>query len=152
MFGRKKKLTSERASLAAPDGIEPLDLSDLDLSEAGSEGIALATISKLFDVYQPGVVFSEPTTSGDHTVITASEVYVGMGLGVGRGSGGEPDDEGNGEGSGGGGSAGRPVAAIIIGPKGVRVEPIVDVTKIALAFFTTLGAMYMTWRTMRRKR
>jgi hypothetical protein len=34
----------------------------------------------------------------------------------------------------------------------VRVEPIVDVTKIALAFFTTLGAMYMTWRTMRRKR
>lgn len=153
MFGRKKKLTSERAPLAAPDGIEPLDLSDLDLSEAGSEGVALATISKLFDVYQPGVVFSEPTTSGDHTVITASEVYAGVGLGFGRGSGGAPDTNGEGSGGGGGGgSAGRPVAAIIIGPKGVTVEPIVDVTKIALAFFTTLGAMYMTWRTMRRKR
>ena len=44
---------------------------------------------------------------------------------------------------GGGGSAGRPVAAIIIGPEGVRVEPVVDVTKIALAVFTTAGAMLL---------
>jgi hypothetical protein len=33
------------------------------------------------------------------------------------------------------------VAAIVISPAGVRVEPIVDVTKIALAVFTTLGFM-----------
>jgi uncharacterized spore protein YtfJ len=49
---------------------------------------------------------------------------------------------GSGEGGGGGGRVlSRPVAAIVISPTGVRVEPIVDVTKIALAIFTTLGFM-----------
>src|SRR5687768_13292529 len=125
MFRRNKKLTESDAEIQAPDGIEALDLSGLH-----SETTALAAISKLFDVYQPGVVFSEPHTVGDHTVITASEVHVGMGLGFGRGSGSGGTESGEGRGGGGGGgSAGRPVAAIIIGPKGVQVEPIVDVTK-----------------------
>jgi hypothetical protein len=33
------------------------------------------------------------------------------------------------------------VAVIISSPEGVRVEPVVDVTKISLALFTTLGFM-----------
>ena len=54
------------------------------------------------------------------------------------------EDSGGGSGiGGGGGSAGRPVATIIIGPEGVQVEPVVDVTKIALAVFTTAGAMLL---------
>ena len=58
---------------------------------------------------------------------------------------------GQGVGGGGGGfSTGRPVAAISIGPDGVHVEPIVDATKVALAFFTTLGAMAMMWSSMRK--
>lgn len=58
---------------------------------------------------------------------------------------------GEGVGGGGGGfSTGRPVAAISIGPDGVHVEPIVDATKVALAFFTTLGAMAMMWSSMRK--
>jgi uncharacterized spore protein YtfJ len=148
MFGRKKKVAETSVEIQAPDGIKAIDLVGLE-----SETTALAAITKLFDVYQPGVIFSEPTTVGDNTVITAAEVYVGMGLGFGRGSGdaGENSGEGGG-GGGGGGSAGRPVAAIIISPKGVQVEPIVDVTKIALAFFTTLGAIFMAWRAMRRQR
>lgn len=145
MFGRKKK-ELELSELHAPDGIEPMNLAGLQ-----GETTALAAIAKLFDVYQPGVVFSEPTTVGDNTVITAAEVQVALGLGFGHGSGGQGDSEGEGGGGGGGGaSAGRPVAAIIIGDKGVQVEPIVDVTKIALAFFTTICAMFMTWRAMRR--
>jgi uncharacterized spore protein YtfJ len=148
MFGRNKKELETNGSIDAPDGIELFDLAGLQ-----SESAALYTLANLFDVYQPGVVFSEPYFVDDHTVITASEVYVGMGLGFASGSG--RGDEGAGEGGGGGGgggSAGRPVAAIIVGPQGVRVEPIVDVTKIALAFFTTLGAMFFTWRAMRRRR
>jgi uncharacterized spore protein YtfJ len=143
MFGRNRKLANKGAT---PDGIEAIDLAGLQ-----SETAALAAITKLFDVYEPGVVFSEPLTVGDNTVITAAEVNVAMGLGFGRGSGdaGESGGEGRG-GGGGGGSAGRPVAAIIIGPKGVQVEPIVDVTKIAIAFFTTIGAIFMAWRAMRR--
>ena len=61
------------------------------------------------------------------------------------------------EGSGGGGGGGgggrvfaRPVAVIISGQDGVRVEPVMDVTKIALAFFTTLGFMIGMVSRMRR--
>jgi uncharacterized spore protein YtfJ len=108
-------------------------------------------------------VYGEPATIGDHTVITASEVKVGMGFGFGgggapgvEGAGAEAETEGAeavaGFGSGGGGggvSGGRPVAAISVGPNGVRVDPVVDVTKIALALFTTLGAMFMMFSRMR---
>lgn len=118
-------------------------------------------IGKLFDVARPGAVFSDPVMKDDYTVITASELSVGMGAGFGGGGGsgsgpsedGEPAGEGEGVGGGGGGGGGtaaRPVAAIIIGPNGVRVEPIVDVTKIALAFFTMFGAMMMTLAKMRK--
>ena len=55
-----------------------------------------------------------------------------------------------GGGGGGGFSMARPVAVISVGPEGVRVEPIVDVTKLGLAFLTLLGSMLMTWRKMRR--
>ena len=128
------------------EGIETFSGAGLDSTDKAAD-----VISKLFTVAEPGVIFSAPVKEGDYTVITASEISVGMGLGFGGGT--SKDDAGEtdsgGGGGGGGASAGRPVAAIIIGPNGVRVEPIVDPTKIAIAFFTTLGAMFMTWRTMR---
>jgi uncharacterized spore protein YtfJ len=126
------------------------------------------TIEKLFDVAKPGAVFSEPITSDGRTIITASEVMVGMGVGYGSGGGtsagqkvdeAEPEEgkvplpagEGFGGGGGGGGySNGRPLAAIIIEAEGVRVEPIVDVTKMALAFFTMLGSVFLMLIKMNR--
>ena len=124
---------------------------------------AMEMVGRLFDAAQPGAVFAEPVTVGEHTVITASEVKVGMGYGFGAGGGDAPeeggeseaeaDSGGTGYGSGGGGggaSGGRPVAAIVIGPEGVRVEPIVDVTKLGLAFITALGAMFMMGNRMRQ--
>lgn len=125
-------------------------------------------IDRLFSVTRPGAIFGEPVSANEHTVITASEVYVGMGVGYGSGGGEgfsptEAEEEtteevseeaeekkpsggyGSGFGGGGGGggfSAGRPVAAIIIEPEGVRVEPIVDVTKLGLAFVTMLGSIF----------
>ena len=57
------------------------------------------------------------------------------------GEGSEPQDpamEGAGGGGGGGGGAmARPVAVIVMGPDGVRVKPVLDVTKLAV---TALGA------------
>ena len=106
-------------------------------------------IGKLTQVAEPGVVFSKPIQSGDYTVITASELAIGLGAGFGSGAGGDTSGSGAGGGGGGGGSAlGRPVAIISIGPNGVQVEPIVDPTKIAIAFFTTLGAMFVALRAM----
>jgi hypothetical protein len=45
---------------------------------------------------------------------------------------------------------GRPVAVISVGPAGVQVEPVVDITKIGLALITALGAMFMMLRKMRQ--
>jgi uncharacterized spore protein YtfJ len=118
---------------------------------------AAALVEKLFAVAEPGAVFSEPLTVGERTLITAAEVKVGMGFGFGGGIGtdeaSEDADQDSGAGFGGGGggaSGGRPIAAISIGPEGVTVEPIVDVTKIALAFFTALGSMFMMLLKMRK--
>jgi uncharacterized spore protein YtfJ len=87
-----------------------------------------------------------------------------MGYGYGAGGGVEAADEsaaeeetaeeaqsGFGAGGGGGGVSGsRPVAAISIGPEGVCVQPVVDATKIALAFVTALGALFMMGNRMKR--
>jgi uncharacterized spore protein YtfJ len=63
------------------------------------------------------------------------------------------DDEAGGGGlGGGGGSHGRPVAVIVIGPNGVRVRPVVDVTKIGIAAVTTWLAMFLMFRRWRRMR
>ena len=129
-------------------------------------------LEKFVETARPSSVFASPLTAGEYTVITASEVYAGMGIGFGGGGGSAPagseepagdqppaeqpaTDEnlppgsGVGYGGGGGGVAlGRPVAAITIGPDGVRVEPIVDVTKIAIALFTTFGAMALMFSRM----
>lgn len=130
-----------------------------------SQAQNLELMEKLFAVAQPGAVYGEPVASGEYTVITASEILVaaGSGYGVGGGTGAETleeetavegeEDEGTGFGGGGAGggvSMGRPVATINIGPNGVQVQPVVDVTKIGLAFFTTIGAMLMMLGRMRR--
>ncbi len=119
-------------------------------------------IGKLFDAAKPSGVFSEPVTTDTCTVITASEVSVGMGVGYGIGGNvdaqstetdGDPEDEGEtptkqgdevgGGGGGGGAASARPVAVIKITADGVTVEPVVDVTKIALAMFTTVASMFV---------
>jgi len=130
-----------------------------------SQAQNLELMEKLFAVAQPGAVYGEPVASGEYAVITASEILVaaGSGYGVGGGPGAETleaeaavegeEDERTGFGGGGAGggvSMGRPVATINIGPNGVQVQPVVDVTKIGLAFFTTIGAMLMMLGRMRR--
>jgi uncharacterized spore protein YtfJ len=140
---------------------------------------SLDLLDKLIATARPNAVFGQPVTVGEYTVITATEVSCSLGVGLGGGggeakeppaaeiaNGPEAADEikprpevkptspasGYGFGGGGGGlSTARPVAAISIGPNGVRVEPVVDVTKIGLAFFTTLGAMALLFSKMNKK-
>ncbi len=144
-------------------------LNELIFESVPNQGKSNELIGKLFEVTQPGAVYSEPVVSGEYTVITASEVTIAMGAGYGGGGGiskpkgrndkaeafesGSPVENGGvGGGGGGGGTAmGRPVAVITIGPKGVHVEPVVDPTKIALALFTAVGAMFMSLGKMRRQ-
>jgi uncharacterized spore protein YtfJ len=77
--------------------------------------------------------------AGEYTVITASEIGAGGGFGFGIGTpkqseqASDEDAAIGGGGGGGGGSMGRPVAAIVLGPDGVKIRPIVDATKLAIA-------------------
>lgn len=114
-------------------------------------------IGRLYEAAKPEAAFGQPFTQGDYAVITAAEVSVSLGFGYGGGGGNTQEEEGKeasqgfGVGGGGGGAAtSRPVAAIEIGPEGVIVEPIVDVTKIALAFFTAFGAMALMFGRMKK--
>jgi uncharacterized spore protein YtfJ len=117
-------------------------------------------MNKLFVAAQPESLFSAPVVQGEYAVVMASEMIGGLGYGFGGGGGTGPQaTDGSAEGgfgSGGGGGGGgsmmaRPVAAISIGPDGVRVEPIMDPTKIAIAFFTTLAAMFVTLSRIKRQ-
>jgi uncharacterized spore protein YtfJ len=130
---------------------------------ANAPGEALELVGHLFEVAKPDTVYSEPLNVEDRTIITASELVVSMGAAYGGGGGSSPatgeeeqeetDFGGGGGGGGGGYSMGRPVAVITIGPDGTHVEPIVDPTKIAIAFFTTMAAMILTLgQILRRKR
>ena len=83
-------------------------------------------------------VYHDPIKHGDHLIIPAAEVFSVIGFGMG--SGGETGAAGGDTGSGGGGGGSvfsRPVAVIVSSPQGVRVEPVIDRTKIALAALTT---------------
>lgn len=108
-------------------------------------------VQHIFAVADVKAVFSEPVVQGEYTVITASEIGAGGGFGFGRGFGLGPGEDaganasqGGGSGGGGGGGAGgRPVAVIVIGPDGVKVQPVVDVTKFMLGAISAWVAVAM---------
>jgi uncharacterized spore protein YtfJ len=149
-------------SAASPD--EPVSL----IEGAGEQ--ASKVLEKILAAAQPGAVFGQPVEAGGYTLITASEVTSGGGFGVGTASGPTPTPDakrsepteaprpagkqsigGSGFG-GGGGSLGRPVAIIAIGPNGVTVRPVVDVTKVVLAALTASAAILGMRRAIRSAR
>jgi uncharacterized spore protein YtfJ len=107
------------------------------------------TMERFLDTASVDVVYGDPVEHGDTMIIPTAEILVGLGFGVGYGggsSGKDREEEGEGYGEGGGGGGGgrtfsRPVAIVVSSPEGVRVEPVVDITKIALGFLTAAGFM-----------
>lgn len=126
----------------------------LEAVHSPTEGLAL--LGKLTEAASPQAVFGKPIQQGDTTVITASTVNVGLGYGLGgfvlgRNEADQPErHEVNGGGGGGGSTRARPVAVISISPEGVKVEPIIDITKICLVFFSTFGALFVAIRKMKK--
>ncbi len=100
-------------------------------------------VDKFLNAADIKAVFGQEIRNGDTVVIPAAEVIGVLGIAAGTGTG---RDEKQNAGSGGGGGGGgrilsRPVAALVIRPDGVRVEPIVDTTKIWLGALTAAGFM-----------
>lgn len=90
-------------------------------------------------------VYGRPIRRDQVTMIPTAEIVTAMGFGTGGGAGGDSSGDGGGAGGGGGGRTfSRPVAIVIASPEGVRVEPVIDVTKIALAALTAFGFMLTT--------
>jgi uncharacterized spore protein YtfJ len=95
-------------------------------------------------------VYHEPVKHGNTLLIPTAEIVSFMGFGIGSGmsaesaeTGKEANPSGSGAGGGGGGSVfSRPVAVIVSSPEGVRVDPVFDLTKIALAGMTTGVLMF----------
>jgi uncharacterized spore protein YtfJ len=134
-----------------------VDMADEERSQqtdklAAEAGSSLAVVEKTYTRFlkTSGVnqVYGKPVEKDDIVIIPAAEVMSGIGFGVGHGYGVGDDEEGGasgmggGEGGGGGGRTfSRPVAVVVASQDGVRVEPIVDPTKILLAAITAGGFM-----------
>ena len=125
------------------------------LKEEDALDIVQDTLGEFLQSASVDAVYGTPIQDGDTIIIPAAEVLTVMGFGVGSGRGTgfsketdseEEQSDGVSEGSGSGGGGGgrvlaRPAAVIISTPEGVRVEPVVDVTKLGLAALTAAGFM-----------
>ena len=93
-------------------------------------------------------VVGEPLEVGEYTLIPL--VSIGFGFGVGSGSG-KSEDLMKGEGTGGasaGGGGIKPIAVIVIGPDGAKVEPLKGTTA---SMIESLAATVMEARKKQEK-
>ncbi len=109
---------------------------------------------KMLEAARVQAVYGEPVRNGDTVLIPSAEVLSVLGIGFGAGSG--KDDKGQPAGGAGGGGGGRvlsrPVAAIVVMPNRVRVEPIMDLTKIWMAGLTAAGFVFAMLARMSSRR
>jgi uncharacterized spore protein YtfJ len=129
-----------------------------DRPENAAGDRAARVMERLLAAADVSRVYGEPIRHGDTLLIPAAEVLTIAGFGTGSGAGVRPDPRGEpGRGAGGGGGGGgrtlaRSVAVIVASPEGVRVEPVFDFTKIALAALTAAGFVWASWRGMAKPR
>jgi uncharacterized spore protein YtfJ len=123
---------------------------EMDTNQVSDTGLQVFqdTMDEFLAAADVSVVYGEPIQHDDTIIIPTAEVLAGMGFGVGMGGGTDTEKEtgkpaqGFGSGGGGGGRVlSRPVAVVVASPEGVRVEPVIDLTKIALAALTAFGFM-----------
>jgi uncharacterized spore protein YtfJ len=133
---------------------------ETEMASASTEAATLSptqvvndTLEYFLSTASVEAVYNEPIKHGNTLLIPAAEVVSIMGFGVG---GGETSQNGADSGGGGGGGSvySRPVAVIISSPEGVRVDPVFDLTKIALAGMTTgllmFGMVARLWSLSRK--
>jgi uncharacterized spore protein YtfJ len=123
---------------------------EIEISQPAEAGLDVFqdTVEEFLAAADVRVVYGEPIQHDDTMIIPTAEVLCGMAFGIGSGSGTNadqnPDQPSQGSGGGGGGGGrilSRPVAVVVASPEGVRIEPVIDITKIALAGLTALGFM-----------
>ncbi len=92
------------------------------------EKMIQAALGQIQGVLDSKSVVGEPVTVGEYTIVPL--ISIGFGFGVGTGTG-KSEDFIKGEGAGGasaGGGGVKPVAVVVIGPQGAKVEPLKGAT------------------------
>ena len=117
---------------------------DEKITKPAATGNVVQAISQLVSNASVDTVFGRPIERDGATIIPCSEIAVGFGMGSGTGPVDERGNPTGGGSGGGGGSQGRPIAVIVMSQEGVRIEPILDLTKVALAGITT-GSFMLFW-------
>lgn len=117
---------------------------DEKTTKPAATGSVVQAVSQLVSNASVETVFGQPIERDGATIIPCSEISVGFGMGSGTGPVDERGNPTGGGSGGGGGSQGRPIAVIVMSQEGVRIEPILDLTKVALAGITT-GAFMLFW-------
>ncbi|UCH42728.1 MAG: hypothetical protein JSW16_07955 [Dehalococcoidales bacterium] len=87
------------------------------------ESVVRTTLEEIEKVLSTKTVVGEPMTFEGNTLVPLISIGFGFGAGAGTGKGDKQKGEGTGAGAGGGAGV-KPVAVIIIGKEGVRIEPI----------------------------
>lgn len=127
---------------------------ELEISDPGQAiDMVQETLETFLDNADVNRVYAEPVEHEGNLIIPAAEVVSAVGFGAGYGSGGPLDEDTCGSGGGGGGGGktfARPVAVIISDKDGVRIEPVIDPTKVALAALTAFGFMFGSIAKMKR--
>jgi uncharacterized spore protein YtfJ len=111
-------------------------------------------IEDMRDKASVNAVYGEPVVVGEKTIVPVADIKYGFGLGYGEGPSTSDEEEqpaAAGQGGGfGGGIAARPVAVLEISDEGVRVKPVTDEGRIALAGIFT-GVWFIFWAAMTLK-
>jgi len=125
---------------------------ELEISDPGQAiDMVQETLETFLETADVNKVYAEAVEHEGAVIIPAAEVVAGMGFGAAYGAGNLRDEDGSGGGGGGGGKTfARPVAVIIADKNGVRVEPVIDPTKIVLTALTAFGFIFGTIARMRR--
>jgi uncharacterized spore protein YtfJ len=159
-FGVSRPLWVRRA----PDDIEAVEEGVMDDkgSRAAEDGGRLfgilTSIDKLTTAIEHAAsgerAVGPTTTAGDHVVIPLVETYAQGGFGAGGGSGNEGEASGGSGGGGGGGGVGRSrtIAIADVGPDGVKIRPVIDVTGLALPAVSAIAALLVRSARRRRRR
>lgn len=86
------------------------------------ERLFAKTVDEIEKMLSTKTVVGEPITINGNTLIPL--ISVGFGFGAGGGTGTDPKKGGGEGGASGGGGGVKPVALIVVGPEGVRVDSI----------------------------
>ena len=119
---------------------------ELEINDPGQAiDMVQETLETFLETADVNKVYAEAVEHEGSVIIPAAEVVAGMGFGAGYGAGSPREEDGPGSGGGGGGGGktfARPVAVIIADKNGVRVEPVIDPTKIVLTALTAFGFIF----------